>query len=84
MSLYSTRKGFFGRTFVAKKTAIIESKSEVTDWALMHTRLKDEDVYAIVEYCLHISKSVPEPKSLNEKVGTTIIEKMVNQLVTTV
>jgi len=61
VSLFSGRKGFFGRTYCGMKIeldgATYKPKNpEIVDWALMHTKLKDTDIRAIVEYFLIIKK----------------------------
>lgn len=61
MSLFSGRRGFFGRTYCGVKIeldgATYKPKNpDVVDWAVMHTKLKDFDIRAIVEYSLIIMK----------------------------
>ena len=59
--MFSSRRGFFGRTYCGIKVeldgASYKPKTpEVVDWALMHTKLKDADIRAVVEYTLTIMK----------------------------
>jgi hypothetical protein len=59
--MFSPKRGFFGTTWTGSKLELdgqtLKPKpNEALQWALMHTRLIDTDVKAIVEYTLIIYK----------------------------
>lgn len=58
VTLFSTKHGFIGRTYTGRKVQLDDSSLRVLeqDWALIHTRITDPDVKAIVEYVLIVKQ----------------------------